>query len=122
MANKYRAQPTIYRDVRYASKAEAARALELDQLLAANEIKWWIGQPVFRLGCGINKYVADFLVCDANGDVRVEDVKGCKTQKFLRDCRLWQAYGFLPLLILSRHGKRWKMKTVTPNCLNNEGE
>lgn len=62
MVTKYRAAPTVYGGVKYASKAEAARAAELDLLLKAGEIVDWIGQPTVRLGVPENVYRPDFLV------------------------------------------------------------
>ena len=113
MSNKYRAKPTIYNGVRYASKAEAARAVELDQMLLAGEILVWIGQPTFRLGCPENVYRADFLVVPpvgVNGTPWVEDVKGMETPKFRRDKKLWKRYGRLNLHIIK--GK--KTEVVRP--------
>jgi len=110
--NKFRSKRTEYNGRTFASKAEAARAAELDLLLKAGEIIEWIPQPVFRLGVPENKYVADFLVVGTvraeyppNGvnyiaiPVWVEDIKGAETPKFRRDKKLWQAYGRLPLVI-----------------------
>jgi hypothetical protein len=97
--NKYRAKPTIYNGVRYASKAEANRAEQLDQLRAAGEVHWWVGQVRFRLGIPENVYVVDFLVVDASG-VFCEDVKGVSTAKFKRDVRLWKRYGPCPLHVI----------------------
>lgn len=103
-ANKYRAVPTIYNGVRYASKSEAARAKVLDQLQASGVIKFWIGQPKFRLGVPENVYIADALVVTNDGAVRVEDVKGVESPKFRRDKSLWRAYGPCDLVII-RNGK-----------------
>lgn len=101
--NKYGAKPTTYGGIRYASKAEAERAKYLDSLAPAGV--WYVRQPVFRLGCPENKYVADFLVVSGpGGGVHVEDVKGQETSKFARDKRLWAAYGPCELRII-RGGK-----------------
>lgn len=97
--NKYKAKPTEYNGVRYASKGEAARAKALDNFKDAGLIFWWIGQPKFRLGCPENVYVADFLVVGAAG-THVEDVKGMETPKFKRDKKLWMAYGPTELWII----------------------
>ncbi len=43
--NKYRNKPTIYNNIRYASKLEAGYAKYLDILLAAGKIKSWQTQP-----------------------------------------------------------------------------
>lgn len=97
--SKYRAVPTEYQGVRYASKAEAKRAVELDLLVRAGEVLWWIGQPTYRLGCAENVYRPDFLVVTPRG-VHVEDVKGKETAKFRRDRRLWKSYGPCDLHII----------------------
>ena len=97
--HKYNAKPTVYNGVRYASKAEANRAAELDALVAANEFRFWVGQPKFYLGCPENTYRPDFLV------VRVawaEDVKGTETREFKKNKKLWAAYGPCDLRIITR--------------------
>lgn len=96
---KYGAKPTIYNGVRYASKAEAKRAMQLDVGVAAGEWSFWIGQVKFRLGCPENVYVADFLVVGDDG-VHVEDVKGMETAKFNRDAKLWARYGPCDLWVI----------------------
>ena len=68
--NKYGARPTAYGGVRYDSKAEAGRAEMLDLMAGTGVIDWWIGQPVFRLGCPENLYRADFLVVARGGRPR----------------------------------------------------
>jgi hypothetical protein len=100
-ASKYRNVPTVYGGVRYASKGEAARAQALEFLQECGKVLLWIGQPKFRLGCPENVYVADFLVCWADGRVMAEDVKGHRTAKFRRDINLWRAYGRCPLRIIT---------------------
>jgi hypothetical protein len=105
--NKYRAKPTIYNGVRYASKAEAARAEALDALVGMRLVAFWVPQPTFRLGCPENVYRADFLVVDADGAVWVEDVKGVETAKFRRDKKLWAAYGPCRLHILGRRAPEY---------------
>jgi len=107
--SKYRNKPTVYGGVRYASKAEAERAMHLDAAIANGFASWWIGQPTFRLGCPENVYRPDFLVAfpGFNGQgtgIRAEDVKGVETAKFKRDKKLWAAYGPVPLWIV-RNGK-----------------
>ena len=99
--SKYRSKPTIYNGVRYASKAEAARACEFDFLLRAGHILLWIGQPTIRLGVPENVYRPDFLVIPTEGLPWFEDVKGVETQKFRRDKKLWARYGKLPLRIIT---------------------
>lgn len=109
--SKYGAIPTIYNGVRYASKSEAAYAARLDLMVKAGEVRWWIGQPVFRLGVPENRYVGDFLVVPFFRLPYVVDVKGARTAKFNRDVKLWAAYGPCELHIVS--GK--KLEIITPN-------
>lgn len=133
--SKYRSKRTEYNGVNYASRAEARRARELDLLLKAGKILDWIGQPTCRLGVPENVYRPDFLVIagleaigfrDTLGGLMreagalrawYEDVKGHETQKFKRDCKLWAAYGRLPLHVRGEHGckriidpKDWRRK------------
>ena len=112
-----------YNGVLYASKAEAIRAQELDLLIRSGDVKFWIGQPLFRLGCAENTYRPDFLVVpfvnfdDVFGDsnaVWVEDVKGFETQSFKRHKRLWKAYGPCELRVLKRKGSGWTTEIVSP--------
>lgn len=111
--HKYRAQAKEYNGVRYDSKAEAARARALDQLLAVGEILDWIRQPTVRLGVPENVYRPDFLVIPTAGEVAwYEDVKGMETSKFKRDKVLWRRYGRLELRIF-RGGRR--VETVLPD-------
>ncbi len=108
--NKYRAKPTTYCGVRYDSKAEAARAAELDRMKEVGGILWWHPKPgTFRLGCPENAYRPDFLVVGKHG-VWVEDVKGMRTAKFKRDLKLWRAYGPCPLHVVN--GK--KVEVIEP--------
>lgn len=109
--NKFRAKPTEYNGVRYDSKAEAARAQELDLLEQAGEVDWWTGQVPFRLGTAENVYRVDFMVCEG-GEVHVEDVKGMETAKFKRDRKLWREYGPVPLHVLKRKRSGWVREVV----------
>jgi hypothetical protein len=109
---KYRAVKAVYDGRTYDSKAEARRAEQLDAMKVAGAIKWWQPKPgSFHLGCPENVYRPDFLVVglDLEG-VWIEDVKGFQTPKFLKDVRLWRAYGPCPLHIIN--GK--KTEIITP--------
>lgn len=97
--SKYGAVPKVVDNIRFASKAEAARYLELRLLEKAGEIEALELQPVFVLktqlttgtvrGAGramvgdypvIGKYRADFAYYDNRTGRRVvEDVKGFRT-------------------------------------------
>ena len=58
--SKYHNTPTVYQGVRYHSKREALKAQELDLLVKAGEIDFYLRQVSFDLPGGI-KYVADFV-------------------------------------------------------------
>lgn len=123
MIHKYRAQATTYNGIRYASKAEAQRAVDLDLLVEAGVVSWWHGQPgTFHLGCPENVYRPDFLVVEPAHetvrdthvrafDIHYEDVKGVETRKFMHDMKLWEAYGPCSLVILKRKQGGW-VKTI----------
>ena len=97
---KYRAQRTVYNGLPYASKAEAARARELDMLMKCGQISGWIRQPTFHLGVPENVYRADFLVFGFDGIAWAEDVKGFETKAFKHNKRLWRHYGPCELRII----------------------
>jgi|WetSurMetagenome_2_1015567.scaffolds.fasta_scaffold01555_5 hypothetical protein len=89
--NKYNAVKTEVDGILFDSKAEAARYLELKDLLSKQEILSFERQPEFELipsftknGKKIRaiKYRADFIVYHNNGTVIVEDVKGMITDIF----------------------------------------
>lgn len=114
--NKYRAVKTSYKGVNYDSKAEAARAESLDRMEAAGLIRWWHTKPgSFRLGCPENIYRPDFMVCESDGSVRCEDVKGVQTRKFIKDKLLWKRYGKMPLHVIG--GKQ--VEVVEPEANRN---
>lgn len=76
--NKYNAQLTEYNGITYHSKAEANRASELDLLIKAEQVRFYIRQAPFDLPGNI-KYLVDFIIFWSNGDVTFEDVKGLMT-------------------------------------------
>lgn len=88
--HKYRAVPTVIDGVRFASKREARRFLELRQLerggLIANlELQPRYPMQVMRLSNGevtdVGKYTADFAYWDVERGVQViEDVKSDATK------------------------------------------
>ena len=118
--NKFGAKPQTYNDRWYASKAEMLRAEELDLLVHAGDVEWWIPQPIFLLPDGINKYTADFLVFylgipDSDwGACWVEEVKGRETTAFRKNVKLWEKHGPMPLHILKRKGGRWETTIIEP--------
>jgi len=100
--NKYHAVQTEYRGIRYASKAEATRAGELDLLVRSGNVRWWLRQVPIDIGePGVDKpYRVDFLVCDEAGQVHAEDVKGVSTATFQRHVRQWRIRGPFPLYVI----------------------
>ena len=83
MASKYRNQPVIIDGVRFISKAEGARYLELKMLQHGGYIQDLKLQPRYTLMVNdvkICTYVADFRYFDTKHKREVvEDVKGVKT-------------------------------------------
>jgi hypothetical protein len=89
--SKYRNRRTKVDGITFDSKAEANRYIELKSLQAAGQVRWFIRQPRFLLQEGFEKdgrtfspieYVADFLICWADGSITVEDVKGMRTREY----------------------------------------
>lgn len=88
-AHKYGAVATVVDGIRFDSKAEARRYVELRLLEKAGEIRELSLQPKFPLlspaGHGharavVGYYIADFRYREGpNGTLRIEDVKGMKT-------------------------------------------
>ena len=101
------AKPSKYGNVRteidghtFDSKAEARRYSELKILQQCGEIKGFGLQPSFVLPGDI-RYRPDFIVCGADGEIWVEDVKGMETKEFKIKKKLWDAhYPWLELRII----------------------
>lgn len=82
--SKYRAKPTHADGIRFSSKAEARRYIELRSLLNAGLISHLELQPRFPLivnGAVICVYVGDFRFIE-NGKSVTEDVKGFATAEY----------------------------------------
>lgn len=88
--NKYRNKKTVIDGIKFDSKAEGNRYMELKLLQRANKIQNLELQPKFLLqesfkknGKTIRKleYIADFKYIE-NGQVVIEDVKGVETKEF----------------------------------------
>jgi len=92
---KYGNIPTEYNGAFYASKKEASRAMELDQLQKAGEVVYWTRQVPFILEAGI-KYIADFVVVWKDWNITIEDTKSepTKTPTYRMKKKLFKArYG-----------------------------
>ncbi len=111
--SKYHAISTVYKGIRYASKAEAARAYQLDILLEARKIVWWLRQVPIDIGePGVDlPFRVDFLVgaitdpgqesyCNPRLLVHAEDVKGVETASFKRHVKQWRLRGPFPLHVI----------------------
>jgi hypothetical protein len=68
--------------IKFRSKKERKRYLELMALRHAGEVKYFLMQVPFRLP-GNTKYLLDFLVFWKSGDVTCEDVKGMRTAMYI---------------------------------------
>jgi hypothetical protein len=110
--NKFNAKKTEYDGVTYDSRAEAAHARRLDLLKQAGQVRWWLRQVPVMIGePGVDKpYRVDFVVCDADGSVHAEEVKGVSTPQFKRQKRQWAKRGPFPLHVVS--GK--KLEVIEP--------
>jgi hypothetical protein len=90
---KWRNIPVEIDGIRFASKKEGRRYLQLKQLERAKEISHLRLQVPYVLeidGVRICKYVADFVYKE-NGETIVEDVKGRRTREYLLKRRLMLA-------------------------------
>lgn len=81
LKHKFRAKPCEYDDIKFASKKEAKRYLELQALKKLGEVVFFLRQTPFHLTGGV-KYVCDYLVFWKDGKVTIEDVKGMKTAMY----------------------------------------
>jgi hypothetical protein len=81
--SKFRAVMCEADGIKFRSKKERKRYLELCALRAAGEVKYFLRQTPFHLP-GNTKYTSDFTVFWADGEVTHEDVKGYRTKEFIR--------------------------------------
>jgi len=77
--HKFKARRTNVDGIKFSSKKEANRYNILKLLQKSGDILFFLRQVPFHLPGGV-KYVCDFLIFWANGDVTIEDVKGFKTE------------------------------------------
>ena len=84
--HKYGAKSTHYRGVYYASKLEADKAVQLDWMQKAGEIKEWTPQHKWELYVNDKKicgYKIDFRVVNTDGTIDYIETKGAKTYDFM---------------------------------------
>ena len=79
--HKFKVKPTELDGIKFASKKEGVRYLELKQLKELGKVTFFLRQTPFHLPGNI-KYVCDFLVFWEDGTTTVEDVKGFKTPTY----------------------------------------
>jgi len=76
--SKYNAAPTFVDGIRFPSKREAARYVQLTLARRGGEVLRFWRQVPFDLPGGV-KYRLDFMVHWKDGNVTYEDVKGVRT-------------------------------------------
>lgn len=98
--HKYNAKPTMVGDIRFDSKAEAKRYVELKQMEQAGLIVSLELQPTFHFEINGKKlprtwYQADFRYVDVEAnEVVIEDVKGMITPMYtLKKKLMWACHG-----------------------------
>jgi hypothetical protein len=79
--HKFNAKPSTYDGIKFASKKEQKRYLELRVLESAGDILFFLRQTPMHLTGGV-KYVCDFLIFWADDTVTFEDVKGMRTPMY----------------------------------------
>lgn len=75
--HKFHAKPTECDGIHFSSKKEAKRYTELKLLQNTSEVLFYLRQVPFHLPGNV-RYVCDFMVFWANGEITIEDVKGMK--------------------------------------------
>jgi len=85
--HKFNAAPCEADGIKFPSKKERKRYLELQILKSAGEILFFLRQVPFHLSGGV-KYICDFLIFWQDGSVTIEDVKGYKTDLYKTKKRL----------------------------------
>ena len=89
----------MYRGWRFDSKAEANFAQLLDTRKESGQVAYWLRQVPFDL-TDDDRYKADFLVVESDGNIYAVDVKGMETPRFKKIRKLWEKYGIMPLQIV----------------------
>jgi hypothetical protein len=95
--HKFKAKPTEINGIKFSSQKEAKRYGALKMLQNIGEILFFLRQIPFHLPGNV-KYVCDFLIFWANGEVTIEDVKGFKTESYKAKKKMVEA--LYPITIL----------------------
>lgn len=88
--HKFHAKPTESDGIKFASKAEARYYEQLKLRQRAGEVIFFLRQVPIHLP-GEVRYVMDFMVFEATGEVRMVDVKGMETEIFKAKKRMVEA-------------------------------
>jgi hypothetical protein len=97
LKHKFKAKPTETDGIKFSSKKEAKRYNNLKTLQNIGEVIFFLRQVPFHLPGGV-KYVCDFFIFWANGEVTIEDVKGFKTETYKAKKKMVEA--IYPIIIL----------------------
>lgn len=81
LRHKFNAIRCEHDGIKFASKKEGKRYLELKQLKQNGDVVMFLDQIPFRLAGG-TKYYLDFQIFWADGNVTHEDVKGMRTPMY----------------------------------------
>lgn len=90
LRHKFNAVRLEYDGIKFPSKKECQRYKQLKQLQVLGEITFFLRQVPFHLSGGV-KYVCDFFIFWANGEVTIEDVKGMKTSLYTAKKKMVEA-------------------------------
>ena len=80
--SKYKAKKIIIDAITFHSQKEGKKYIEYENLRKSGEILFFLMQVPFHLPGGV-KYILDFLIFWANGEVTFVDVKGMKTAIYI---------------------------------------
>jgi len=87
MRHKFNAKRCEFDGIKFPSKKEGNRYLELKRLRESGEIIFFLRQPQFDIPGGV-KYSADFLIFWQDGTATIEDVKGFLTKTFIKNKKI----------------------------------
>jgi hypothetical protein len=76
--------------IKFSSKKECRRYLQLKNLQEQKEIIFFLRQVPFHLSGGV-KYICDFVIFWTDGTVTIEDVKGMKTPLYIAKKKMVEA-------------------------------
>jgi hypothetical protein len=116
--SKYNAVICEADGIKFRSKKERQRYLELWALREAKEVRYFHRQVAFDLP-GNTRYIVDFLIIWNDGQVTYEDVKGVKLPAFIKNKN--QVEALYPVKILDPYEKVRIERVARRNPLTGEG-